>query len=1550
MKRILFKMFVVLMVLSMVVGPVSAKEFDPPSADNLGEKYHQAQPDKIIRNNEPSRYVILFEKDSLVASTTISDIDEVNNDKSQKYLQELAVERKDIVSVAESTLGRKLNVYHVYDVILNGVSVYLTPKEAAKLSTLDGVRDILPVTLEQPDTDAGPIWIGAPGIWDGSTEPAGLGTLGEGILVGILDTGINFDHPSFSDTPADSFTYAWAGDYLGVCAPTGDPNYSSACNDKLVGAYSYTDEAITPEDADGHGSHTASTVAGNYVTFDYMGVETTISGVAPHAQIISYDVCDATGCYSDDSAAAVQQAILDGVDVINYSISGGKNPYSDEVELAFLEAFDAGIFVAASAGNLRDEATTDGNVNHVSPWVMTVAASSHNRKFTNDIDVVQPTGSIYADMALIPSSSPVPFPALDDVELKWAGKDTASISANYDDNREGCSPFQVDFFDGDVALIQRGICTFALKLDNAKAAGAIGMLLYADHRPPMSMGGLEAATLPAGFLYLSSADAAAFESYVDTNAPVLIDMSAVGRYVNNDWGDIKADFSFRGPSANNFEVLKPEITAPGLEVLAAVADSAIDSDGAIQAELYQGTSMSSPHTAGAGGLIKAMYPDWTAAEIKSAIMLTAKTTDLYKEDMDTPADLFDFGSGRVDLNKAGLTGLVMDETYDNFVAADPSTGGDAKTLNIPSLQNNACVGECSWTRTFTSVAAVPATYTVTAPTWMTVTPSGFTIAAGATQEITFTADVSALTPDEWVFELVRFDTDDVHSVDTPISDVSIPVAILPATGNIPEFVQFESHRDAGGAKLSDLVSVEITDLTVDTYGFVKGEPIELELAPDPTNGDAFDDLSQVFYTIIPMDIGAARAVAEITESSAPDVDLFWGFDLNFDGKPQANETYEASATATAFEYLSDWGFPAPFYDVWVLVQNWQGSGAPTDDITLMLGVVPYAPVDPPTMTVNGPETNAPGVPFEMEVLWHDIDTEEGDRLYGLMDIYADSAYEVGLGLTEIDVIRKADDVVKTVDKEEAKTNDTLTYTIEINNFYTEPIEYSINDVLPDGVTYVPGSVTGGATYDSVSNSIVWNDEVDSSYRDYVVTTSFEDPGCTLGFIMADSDPNDAYLDLKTTSYGFSTNASIYGDGLWYGTFGSYAPFNYYGIDYIGMDFTDDGYTGFAMNDVDYLNTSIPVSTDPNNLMAMFWDDFVVEYDAATNKGVSIVGDSVSFAIIEYDDIYLYDYPDYSMDVEIGYFLQPDDTPGAYEIVYAYDNITPGFFDVASGTIGVENVDGTVGTLYSYNDTALTIADGSAICFDWAVLSAPPKVITFQATVDTEEELLITNSASHTADDFGMLAETATASTIVNLIEPVADDQNLTTDEEVALDITLTGTGLQPGPVTWTILTGPEHGTLTGTAPDLTYTPDPDFYGLDSFTFKVNDGLVDSNVATISIEVTNVNDAPGAVDDFYTTDMDVVLDVAAPGVLENDFDADPTDAIIADLKDAPMHGTIVLNQDGSFVYTPDEGFYGEDSFTYYMLGIPMPKSEYTDWATVTITVNPAVKIYFPLIFK
>jgi len=1516
MKSRTVKILAIFIALAMIVSPVSAaltptaveahgslppRDDLVPAGSTSADKYTAEEPSSleqyVVNKDGTLGYIVLFEGDSLVKASGGVKGSAIYSIESQNYLASLADKRNSILAQAEKTLGRSIEVHYVYDVILNGISVDLTPEEAEALRGVPGIKKVLKDTIHTLDTDAGPAWLGAPDIWDGMAVPDDMGTKGEGVLAGILDSGINFDHPSFSDTPEDGYVYEWEGDYLGVCAPDGDPLYAEACNDKVVGAYSYTkdnpSDFVTPEDSDGHGSHTASTVAGNTVDLEFYGTPVTISGMAPHAQIISYDVCYPTPsggqCAGNDSIAAVQQAIEDGVDVINYSISGGEDPYNDGVELAFLEATAAGIVISTSAGN---SGPTEATVAHRSPWVLSTAASSHNRKFTSIVDF---SNESYQGITTL--AGEIPFTEdLVDKPVIYSGEDPG--------NDLGCNTFPAGFFTGSIALIKRGTCTFTVKILNAEAAGAIGVLIFTDDRAPGAMS-VSGTHIPGVMLDIPGTLGDEIAAWVASATDDTVSISAYGRYVDDAFGDIMANFSSRGPNTT-FDVLKPDVSAPGLEILAAVADGTIPPDGEAEYDLYQGTSMSSPHDAGAAALLKALHPDWTPAEIKSALMLTGYD-GLLKEDKNTPADPFDIGAGRIQLELAGLTGLVMDETIANYEAADPALGGDPRSLNLPSLYHSQCVGECSWTRTFTSVADISATYTVSAPEWITVDPATFTIAPGATQEITITADVTAAPTDEWLFGKVEFNTESTHpggdpvtllqqdftdttfppvgwavynvdgagstwardtvrfystpaaakhaysclgpqegwlvtpqigipstgstmfsffengdwtgdfeyhglmvstgsavpadgdfvelaalsappedawratptlvdlstyagqsvyvafkytgdcadswwiddvtvynvSAGKPISDVAIPVAVMPTTGNLPDLAKFESHRDADSGTLVDLQAVEITELTVDSYGFVKGDLNQIQLAQDPTNGSPYDNLSQVWYTVVPMDAGAARLVAEITATTAVDLDLFWGFDINGDGLPSADEEYQNSATATAYEYLSEWGFPVGFYDVWILVQNWLGSGAPLDDITLSIGKVPYEPADPATMTVLGPETNPAGEPFTLDILWHDIDTEAGDRLYGLIDVYADADYETSIGLTQLDVRRGVDDVVKTADVTSATIGDVITYTIEITNFATGPTEYAINDVLPEGVTYVPDSATGGAVYDPVTNTITWTGTIEPAHYAYDWTTSADDPACTLE-IMPDGNP-DAYLDWKTTSYGFSTNPSIYGDSFWFSTFSTYPAFNYYGIDYTGMEFTADGYAGFDFAATSYNNQQIPNPANPNNVLAAFWDDLVVQYDAATNKGVTLVGDGASFATIEYDDVYRWGgSTSVTMDVEIGYFLQPDDAPGMYEIIFAFDNIQPGFLSSASATIGVENADGTMGTLVSYNDPALAIENGSAICFDY-VLVPPTHTITFQAMVN-EDAMTgpLTNVALHSTDRLGTVEEAAIA--------------------------------------------------------------------------------------------------------------------------------------------------------------------------------------------------------------
>ncbi|HAD06446.1 MAG TPA: hypothetical protein DCE76_04730, partial [Anaerolineaceae bacterium] len=381
------------------------------------------------------RYFVLLEGNSLVQSLSDDSRQiQLNTTEAQAYLNLLRREQDGRLAQINRVIGRSLQPIFRYDVVLNGFALQLSPAEAARIRSLPGVRAVIPDRLEQPLTDAGPWFIEADEIWNGNT-PDAISTKGEGIVVGILDTGINFDHPSFADDADLTYTYPNT-DPKGVCAEIGGL-YEQACNHKLIGAYSFTGdlEVVSPEDTDGHGSHTASIVAGNF-----LGIPFAISGVAPRAQIIAYDICYEAGCPISAAVAAVQQAIWDEVDVINYSISGGKLPYSDPVEQAFLEAFDAGIFVAASAGNLTDEPGTDGQVNHVSPWVMTVAASSHNRRFGNLVDVVEPINNDLMGLVAVPGTGPKFETYLMSVEIHF---DT--------DNSDGCTPFAENFFENSIA-------------------------------------------------------------------------------------------------------------------------------------------------------------------------------------------------------------------------------------------------------------------------------------------------------------------------------------------------------------------------------------------------------------------------------------------------------------------------------------------------------------------------------------------------------------------------------------------------------------------------------------------------------------------------------------------------------------------------------------------------------------------------------------------------------------------------------------------------------------------------------------------------------------------------------------------------------------------------------------------------------------------------------------------------------------------------------------------------------------------------------------------
>ncbi|RPJ54063.1 MAG: hypothetical protein EHM24_32195, partial [Acidobacteria bacterium] len=266
---------------------------------------------------------------------------------------------------AAAAVAPLARITHELSIVVGGVAMQVPEQDVPALAALPGVSAIYPDEALKIDTESSPAFIGAPALW---AQLGGQGRAGEGVIVGILDGGIWPEHPSFSDPDPLGRAYAPPADWQGdACefgsGTTGDAPF--ACNNKLIGARRFmaTHEAVlgvvageflSARDDGGHGTHTTSTAAGNAgVEASMFGTPRgTLSGIAPRAHVAMYRVCGPEGsCFGSDSAAAVQQAIVDGVDVINFSIGGGQNPYSDIVSLAFLDAHNAGVFVAASAGN-----------------------------------------------------------------------------------------------------------------------------------------------------------------------------------------------------------------------------------------------------------------------------------------------------------------------------------------------------------------------------------------------------------------------------------------------------------------------------------------------------------------------------------------------------------------------------------------------------------------------------------------------------------------------------------------------------------------------------------------------------------------------------------------------------------------------------------------------------------------------------------------------------------------------------------------------------------------------------------------------------------------------------------------------------------------------------------------------------------------------------------------------------------------------------------------------------------------------------------------------
>ncbi len=924
-------------------------------------------------------------------SVTGADRLDPDNLAARNYRAWLGERRREHLAAAEAVLGRPLAVGRQFEIALHAVTVTLDADEAARLAALPGVRSVERERIIRPLTDAGPGWIGAGQVW--SAAP-GLATRGEGRVVGVIDTGINLSHPSFAASAIDGYTHSNPrGRLFGLCAST-----PASCNAKRIGVYDFTvctgrhasdgcenKEADTGADVDGHGSHVASTAVGNpldtQVTVGSQSQLVRVSGVAPRASLISYKACEVDQCRLSWVLAAIEQAVADGVDVINYSLGGSAyNPWDGSETLAMLAARDANVMVVAAAGNDGPAAGSLGSPANA-PWVLAVANTTHDRAVANRLvelsggATAPPSAGVLIGASLTGGYGPAPIV----VPLDHPG---CSIGTDLDSPPSGVSnPWSPGRFSGEIVACMRGTQARVAKSNNVSLAGGGGMLLLNRAEEGESVVA-DAHGIPSS--HLGYTDGSALLAWLGAGSGHRGRIEAARLLHDPSFADRLSSSSSRGPVAAG-DFMKPALAAPGSSILAAGPSGTA-------MRFLSGTSMASPHVAGAYALLKAARPQWTPTEIESALITTADKM-IRLPDAGSDASVFDQGGGRVDLAGALKAGLSFPVTRTEFQNANPAFGGRGRGLNQPALVNDACRERCSFGRRVKDIAGGGTWHAeVVAPAGLavTVSPQVFTLAANAEQALQIEAEfTSGALLGRWVEAAIVLRRDDGSAAD--VSESRLPVALYSDPGGVPAAIDLAVSAERGFRDVTLQGLVALQDLRIGTTPLAAPQAVEQVLPQDPTRSDIYDNIGSGSFVHV-VDVPASAAAdyrLEVTTSSptSPDVDLYVGIDLDGDRLPDADEELCHSGGPDANERcVLELGGSADARSIWVLAQNWQAGVSGNDRVLVETLLVDLAAPSDRSLVVTGPAMTEADAAFALRVSWDEPSLTSSDRRVGYLTL------------------------------------------------------------------------------------------------------------------------------------------------------------------------------------------------------------------------------------------------------------------------------------------------------------------------------------------------------------------------------------------------------------------------------------------------------------------------------------------------------------------------------------------------------------------------------------